>query len=243
MKKFQWIVLLLCDNVSGKADGCHKFAEFLAVCRKYRYHCIYVFHIIAPDNWVWKKNTNIFNIFPLNVPYNTIAKILQSNCRQTTKKYVPVHSMWLIRVFVDLANTDEWHCLTIDCSWKNRNSPDRYPTQDSNLENKVCYCNQPHDDELYNVFISNTIKAGSFSNRIYFKINRVQGKDKTFDAEKTLKEDSAYDRSSKLDKTVSKQPEFYGGSRKRGHKETSEHAIGGFTTTRKSAKSKFLSGR
>ena len=65
MKKFQWIVFLVCDNVSGKADGCHKFAEFLAVCWKYIYHCIYVFHIIAQDSWVWKKNCHklIFLIF------------------------------------------------------------------------------------------------------------------------------------------------------------------------------------
>ena len=41
------------------------------------------------------------------MPYNTVAKILQSNCRQTTKKYVPAHSVWLNRVFADLANTDE----------------------------------------------------------------------------------------------------------------------------------------
>ena len=43
--------------------------------------------------------------------------------------------------------------------------------------------------------------------------------------------------------TVSKQPEFYGESRKRGHEDTSEHTIKGVTTARKSAKPKFLSGR
>ena len=41
----------------------------------------------------------------------------------------------------------------------------------------------------------------------------------------------AYDRFSKLE-TVSKQPEFYGRSRKRGHEETSEHTIGRVTTAR-----------
>ena len=43
------------------------------------------------------------------------------------------------------------------------------------------------------------IKAGNFSNGIYFKIIRVQGKDEAFEAEKTLKEDGAYDRFSELD--------------------------------------------
>ena len=61
--------------------------------------------------------------------YNTAAKTVQSNCRQTTTKYVPACSMWLNRVFVDLANRDEQHCLTIDCSGVNKNSPGRYRTQ------------------------------------------------------------------------------------------------------------------
>ena len=86
------------------------------------------------------------------------------------------------------------------------------------------------------------MKAGNFSNSIYFKINRVQGKDGTFDAGKTLKEDGAYNRFSKHD-TVSKQPESYGGSGKRGYEETSEHTIGGVITARKSAKPKFTSGQ
>ena len=63
-----------------------------------------------------------------------------------------------------------------------------------------------------------------------------------FDSEKTLKEDGALNRFSKLD-TVSKELEFYGGSRKRGHEETSEHTIGGVTTARKSGKPKFHLGR
>ena len=238
MKKNSVDRLIVMDDVSGMADGSHKFAEFLTVSRKYRYHCIYVFHIIAPDSQVWKKNlsqTNIFNYFPSSVPYNTVAKKLQRNCRQTTKKYVPVCSVWLSRVFVDLANTNEQHCLTIDCSGTNKNSPGRYRTQASDPEKQVCYFNQPHDDELYKVFISNRIKAGNFSNSVYFKINRVQGKDETFDAEKTLKEDGTYYRFLELG-TVSKQPEIYGGSRKK----TSEHTIGGVTTTRKSAKPRFL---
>ena len=47
--------VIVMDDVSGIADGSHKFAEYLTVYRKYRYHCIYVFHIIAPDSRVWKK--------------------------------------------------------------------------------------------------------------------------------------------------------------------------------------------
>ena len=160
------------------------------VCKKYRYHCIYVFHIIAPEGQIWKKvlsQTNIFNIFPSSVPCNTVAKILQSNCRQTTKKYAPACSVWLDRVFADLANTDEWHCLTIDCSGINKNGPGRYRTQADDPEKQVCCFNKPRDDALYNVFISNRMKTENFSNEIYFKLDGVQGKDETFDAKQTLK--------------------------------------------------------
>ena len=97
--------LIVMDDVLGIADNCKKFAEFLTVCRRERYHCIYVFQVIAPGSQIWKKilsQTNIFNIFSLSVSYNTIAKILQSNCRQSTKKDAPACSMWLNRVFADL---------------------------------------------------------------------------------------------------------------------------------------------
>ena len=59
-KKFQWIVLLLWST--SVVDN-----------------CIDVFHIIMRENQIWKNNlsqVNIFNIFPLSVLYNTIAKIL-----------------------------------------------------------------------------------------------------------------------------------------------------------------------
>ena len=121
-EKISMDCLIVMDKVSGVTDSCKKFAEFLTVCSKYRCHCVYVFHIIAPESQIWKKTlsqTNIFNIFPSTLPSNTIAKILQSNCRQTKKKYVLPHSVWLNRVFTDLANTDERHCLTIDCSGVN----------------------------------------------------------------------------------------------------------------------------
>ena len=72
------------SGVSGVADNCNKFAKFLTVCRKYNYHCIYGFHIIAPETQISKKKlsqTNAFNIFPSSITYNTVSKTLQSNCR------------------------------------------------------------------------------------------------------------------------------------------------------------------
>ena len=46
--------LVLMDAVSAIAGNYKKIAEFLTVCRKCRYHCIYVFLIIAPDSHIRK---------------------------------------------------------------------------------------------------------------------------------------------------------------------------------------------
>ena len=73
------------------------------------------------------------------MPYNAVAKVLQSNCRQTTKKHVPDHSMWLERVFSNLANTDERHCLTTGCIDVNKNGSGRYRTQADDLEKGLLF--------------------------------------------------------------------------------------------------------
>ena len=69
--------LIVMDNVSGVAYISKKIANFLTVSRKFGYHCIYVFHVIAPATQIWQKilsQTNIFNIFPSSIPQITVAK-------------------------------------------------------------------------------------------------------------------------------------------------------------------------
>ena len=88
--------LIIMDNVSGIADVSKTFSNFLTVSRKFGYNCIYVFHVIVPSSQVWQKiisQTNIFNIFPASVPFNTVSKIIQSNCILQSKKYVSARSI------------------------------------------------------------------------------------------------------------------------------------------------------
>ena len=121
--------LIIMDGVSGVADVSKKFANFLTVSRKFGYNCVYVFHVIVPSSQIWQKiisQTNIFNLFPASVPYNTVAKIIQRNCILQIKKYVPARSLWLNRVFIDLANSHAKLCLTIDCGYINKNGPGRH---------------------------------------------------------------------------------------------------------------------
>ena len=186
------------DKVSGVADISKKIENFLTVSKKFGCHCVYVFLVIAPATQIWQKvisQTIIFNIFPASVPDNTVTKILQSNCISQSQKYVPIRFLWFNRVFTDLANSHEKHCLTIDCSYKKKNGPGRYRSVVDNLDQQVCYFNKPNGDEYY-VFISKRIKAEDFNDEIYFKILSVRGKTgkDNSDTRKTLEDGASNDR-------------------------------------------------
>ena len=131
--------LIVLDDVSGVADLSKKSANFLTVLRKYGYNVVYVFHVIIPSNQIWQKiisQTNIFNIFPASVPFNSVSKILQANCILRGKGYIPVRLLWLTRLFTELANSLEKNCLTIDCGYVNQNGPGRFGTHAEILNNR-----------------------------------------------------------------------------------------------------------
>ena len=46
---------LIVMDVLGVADNCKNFADFSTVSRKYKYNCIYVFYVIAPETQISKK--------------------------------------------------------------------------------------------------------------------------------------------------------------------------------------------
>ena len=39
-------------DVSSLADTSSKFASFLTIARKFKYHCLYIFHAIHPEKSV-----------------------------------------------------------------------------------------------------------------------------------------------------------------------------------------------
>ena len=90
--------LIVMDNFSGLADTSAKFASFLTVARKFKYHCLYIFHTIHPEKSIWKtilSQTNLLNIFPASVPISTAKKVLEANCIRRTTKYIPLNSLWI----------------------------------------------------------------------------------------------------------------------------------------------------
>ena len=135
--------LIVMDDVSGLADSSIKFGSFLTVARKFKYHCLYIFHMIHPEKSVWKtilSQTNLLNIFPASVPINTVTKVLEANCIRKTTKYNPVNSLWITKLFIQLANNEsEKTCLTIDCTGFNPNGPGRFRTDTANPERQTCF--------------------------------------------------------------------------------------------------------
>ena len=134
--------LIFMDDVSGLADSSAKFASFLTVARKFKYHCLYIFHTIHPEKSIWKtilSQTNLLNIFPASVPIGTVKKILEANCIRRITKYIPVNSLWITKLFIQLANNEsENTCLTIDCSGFNPNGPGRFRTGAADPDSQTC---------------------------------------------------------------------------------------------------------
>ena len=93
--------LIIMDDVSSLADKSSKFCSFLTVSLKYRYSCVYIFHIIFPNLSNWQmilSQTKIFNIFPSAVQLGNICRILSNNCDRKTLTYMPKRELWINRL-------------------------------------------------------------------------------------------------------------------------------------------------
>ena len=186
--------LIVFDDVSGLADESKKFANFLTVARKYNYNCVYAFHTIYTEKTNWKtilSQTNIFNIFPASVPIGSVKKILESSCIRKTSKYIPHTSLWISRLFIELANKNDKVCLTLDCSNVNKDGPGRFRTKADNPETQFCYFNSSNDERVYNRFISKRINSEKHVKDHLFEIVEVVSKfnkNLKFNANNKLKE-------------------------------------------------------
>ena len=178
------------DDVSGLADSPAKFASFLTVARTFKYHCLYIFRTINPEKSIWKtilSQTNLLNIFPASVQIGTVKKILEANCIRRMTKYIPVNSLWITKLFIQLANNEsENTCLTIDCTGFNPNGPGRFRTDTANPDSQTCFFNRADEDSLFNAFVSERTKGEP--NKLLFKIEglKTQSDNETYNASSEL---------------------------------------------------------
>ena len=71
--------LIVMDDVSGLADRCEDFSNFLIISSKYGFTCVYVFHMIYPGRQSWEmimSQTHILNFFPGSTHSGRILKTL-----------------------------------------------------------------------------------------------------------------------------------------------------------------------
>ena len=138
-EKYVFDKLIVMDNVSGLADKSNEFCSFLTVSRKYRYSCIYIFHIVFPQlrNWqVILSQTKIFNIFPSAVQLGNLSKLLTNNGDRETLRYILKRELWINRLYFEIANRKDYSCLTIDCG---KSGPSKYRTEADNNVRQTCF--------------------------------------------------------------------------------------------------------
>ena len=105
-----------------------------------------------------------------------VRKILEGVCIRKTSKYIPHASLWISRLFIELANRNDKVCLTLDCSNKNRDGPGRFRSKADNPDNQFCYFNSPNNEQVYNEFVSRRIKISESENDFHFEIIKVKSK-------------------------------------------------------------------
>ena len=141
--------LIVMGDVSGLADRCEDFSNFLTVSCKYDYSCVYVFHTIYPGRQSWEmimSQTHVFNFFPGSVHSGRILKTLSLFTSRERNTYVPTNQIWVNRLYFQISNSKEKLCLTIDTRDPNDFGPGKFRTRADNGQEQHCYFNRSNTD-------------------------------------------------------------------------------------------------
>ena len=120
--------LIVMDDVSGLADRCQDFSNFLTVSHKYGFSCIYVSHTIYPGRQSWEmimSQTHIFNFFPGSIHSGRILKTLSLFASREKNTHLPTNQIWFNRLYFQISNSREKTCLTIDTRDTNDFGPEK----------------------------------------------------------------------------------------------------------------------
>ena len=147
--------VIIMNNVSGLADKSDKFANFLTVSRKYRRTCVYIFHTIYPTRQHWQiilLQTKIFNFFPGSIQAAAIIRILFSFASGYKYTYIPHGDLWINCLYLEISNSTQKQCLTIDTRDINDLGPVKFRTQADSDTEQICYYNRNKKDTSFNSF-------------------------------------------------------------------------------------------
>ena len=107
------------------------------------------------------------------------------NVAITRTKYLPARLLWIIKLFIELANDNEKTYLTVECSGTNNVVVlDLVGLEANNPDKQVCYFNGQNNDQIFNVFTSTSMNNQETEKYIYFQIVRVRSRtnEDTFEA-------------------------------------------------------------
>ena len=149
--------LIVMDDVSGLADKSEDFSNFLTVCRKYGFTCVYVFHTIYPGRQSWEmimSQTHIFNFFPGSIYSGRILKTLALFASREKNSYIPTNQVWLNKLYFQISNSKEKVCLTIDARDVNKFGPGKFRTSADNNLDQYCYFNRSNTDSRFRCYLA-----------------------------------------------------------------------------------------
>ena len=156
-EKSQIDKLIVMDDVSGLADRCEDFSNFLTVSRKYGFTCVYVFHTIYPGRQSWEmimSQTHIFNFFPGSIHSGRILKNLALFASREKNSYIPTNQVWLSKLYFQISNSKEKLCLTVDTRDVNELGPGKFRSSADNNLGQHCYFNRSSTDSRFGCYCS-----------------------------------------------------------------------------------------
>ena len=147
--------LIIMEDVYGLADKSEDFSNFLTISRKYGFASLYVFHTTYPGRQSWEmimSQTHIFNFFPGSIHSSRILKTLSVFASRQKNSYLPNQQVWLNELYIQISNSKEKKCLTIDTREVNDLGPVKFRTSPDNSEVQTCYFNRNKSGNYFNSF-------------------------------------------------------------------------------------------
>ena len=148
--------LIVMDDVSGLTDESEEFANFLTVSRKYGLTCVYIFHTIYTSRQNWQmimSQRQIFDFFfPGSVHSSTITRVLYSLASRYKNSYITKRNVRINKLYVEILNSREKQCLTVETRDVNDLGPEKFRTQADNGTRQICYYNRNKTATSFNFF-------------------------------------------------------------------------------------------
>ena len=150
--------LIVFDDMSTIADRSKVFAHFLTVSRKFKYICVYIFHIMTnknSDTWHYiTSQTHIYCFLNLGSLNAKLRAILGENCIRTENDrnlYLTKNNMWLTKLVTSLFNnTTKEHILIDNRETCGKMCKVRSRTDELNAQ--ICFYPIENDNRYFNKY-------------------------------------------------------------------------------------------